>query len=42
MEDRRYARFEKRKKSDAIFGLIAFALIAALVLLLVFKFVFRF
>lgn len=42
MEDRRYARFEKRKKSDTLLGLIAFVLIAGLVLLLMFKFVFRF
>jgi hypothetical protein len=42
MEDRRYARFERRRKSETISGRIIFAVILALVFLLMFKFVFGF
>jgi hypothetical protein len=42
MEDRRYARFERRRKANAMFRWIVFAIIAACVFLLMFKFVFGF
>lgn len=42
MEDRRYARFERRRKSETIFGRIIFAVILVLVFLLMFKLVFGF
>jgi steroid 5-alpha reductase family enzyme len=42
MEDRRYARFERRRKSETIFSRIIFAVILVLVFLLMFKLVLGF
>jgi hypothetical protein len=41
IEDRRYARFNRRRQMNTLLGVMAFLFLLGLVLLLMFKFVFR-